>query len=74
MSTETCDGSSHEDLRKAETAKNEKQIIKTIEAIKSFIDRFDVEANQKLYCLSSGVAVDMETAQDVYEQRKLEKR
>ena len=43
MSTETaCNGSSHIDLRKAETAKNEKQFIKTIEAIKSFVDPFDV--------------------------------
>ena len=65
MTTEICDGSSHKDLRKAEIAKSEKQVIKTIEAIKSFIDPFDVEDHQKLYCLSSGVAVDMETAQDV---------
>ena len=73
MSTETCDGSSHKDLRKAETAKNEKQFIKTIEAIKSFIDPFDVEAHQKLYCLSSGVGVDMETAQDVLRAEKVGK-
>ena len=65
MTTEICDESSHKDLSKAEIAKSEKQVIKTIEAIKSFIDPFDVEDNQKLYCLSSGVAVDMETAQDV---------
>ena len=30
MTTEICDGSSHKDLRKAEIAKNEKQVIKTI--------------------------------------------
>ena len=65
MTTEICDESSHKDLRKAEIAKSEKQVIKTIEAIKSYIDPFDVEDHQKLYCLSSGVAVDMETAQDV---------
>ena len=73
MSTETCDGTSHKDLRKAETAKNEKQFIKTIEAIKSFIDPFNVEAHQKLYCLSSGVAVDMKTAQDVLRAEKVGK-
>ena len=69
MSTETCDRSSHKDLRKAETAKNEKQFVKTIEAIKSFIDPFDVEAHQKLYCLSSGGGSDMETTQDVLRAR-----
>ena len=70
MTTEICDGSSHKDLRKAETAK---QVIKTIEAIKSFIDPFDVENHQKWYCLSSDVAVDMETAQDVLRAEKVGK-
>ena len=73
MTTEICDGSSHKDLRKAETAQSEKQVIKTIEAMKSFIDSFDVEDHQKLYCLSSGVAVDMETAQDVLRAEKVGK-
>ena len=73
MTTEICDGSSHKDLRKAETAKSEKQAIKTIEAIKSFIDPFDVEDLQKLYCLSSGVSVDMEAAQDVLQAEKVGK-
>ena len=73
MTTEICNGSSHKDLRKAETAKSEKQVIKTIEAIKSFIDPFDVEDIQKLYCLSSGVAVEMQTAQDVLQAEKVEK-
>ena len=65
MTTEICDGSSHKDLRKTEIAKSEKQVIKTIEAIKSFINIYDVEDHQKLYCLSSGVAVEMKTAPDV---------
>ena len=65
MTTEICDGSSHKDFRKAGIAKSLKKVIKTIKAIKSFIDPFDVEDHQKLYCLSSGMAVDMETAQDV---------
>ena len=61
MTTEICIGSSHKDIRKAETAKSEKQVIKTIEAIKSFNYPFDAEDHQKLHCLSSGAAVDMET-------------
>ena len=73
MTTEICDGSSHKDLRKAETAQIEKQVIKTVEAIKSFIDSFDIEDHQKLYCLSSGVAVDMETSQDVLRAEKVGK-
>ena len=73
MTTEICDGSSHKDLRKAEIAKSEKQVIKTIDAIKSFIDPFDVEDHQKLYYLSSGVAVDRETVQDVLRAEKVGK-
>ena len=46
MITEMCDGSSHKDLRKAKTAKSEKQVIKTIEAIKSFTDPFYAEDYQ----------------------------
>ena len=52
MKREICDGSSHKDLRKAET----------------FIDSFDVEDHQELYCLSSGMAVDMETTQESWKR------
>ena len=71
MTTEIYNGSSHKDLMNAETAKSEKQVIKTIEAIKSFIDPFDVEDHQKLYCLPSSVAADMETAEDVLRADKV---
>ena len=74
MTTKICDGSSHKDLRKAEIAKSEKQVIKTIEAIKSFIDPFDVEDHQKLYCFSFDVALTWKLLKMFYEQRKLEKR
>ena len=72
MTTEICDGTSHKDLRKAETAKSERQVTKTIDAIKSFINPFDVEEHQKLYCLSSGAAVDTEV-EDVLRAEKLGK-
>ena len=73
MTTEIYDGTSHKDLRKAETAKSERQVTKTIDAIKSFINPFDIEEHQKLYCLSSGAAVDTEVAEDVLGAKKLGK-
>ena len=72
MTTEICDGSSHRDLRKAEIAKSEKQVIKTIEAIKSFNDPFDVEES----CIVCPLVWQLtwKLLKMFYEQRKLEKR
>ena len=71
MTSEIYDSTSHKDLRKAKTAKSERQVTKTI--IKSFINPFDIEGHQKLYCQSSGAAVDTEVAEDVLGEEKLGK-
>ena len=56
MLSEAPGGRKHKDLRPAEVKRGEKLVNKTVDAVKSFLNPFDVPEETKLYCLSSGAA------------------
>ncbi|MEW8548338.1 MAG: hypothetical protein AB2693_32950, partial [Candidatus Thiodiazotropha sp.] len=56
MLSESRDGRKHKHLRPAEVKKGERLVSRTVDAIKSFMNPFDIEDENKLYCLSSGAA------------------
>ena len=65
MLSEARDGRKHKDLCSAEVKKVEKLVNKTVDAVKSFINSFDVPEDAKLYCLSSGAATSSDIEKDV---------
>ena len=56
MLSESRNGRKHKDLRPAEVKRGERLVSRTVDAIKSFMNPFDIEDENKLYCLSSGAA------------------
>ena len=65
MLSESRRGRKHRDLQPAEVEKSEKMVKRTIEAITSFQNPFDLPDKSKLYCLSSGAAASPATECDV---------
>ena len=65
MLSEAREGRKHKDLRPAEVKKGEKQVNKTVDAVKSFMNPFDVPEETRLYCLSSGAAASSDIETDV---------
>ena len=63
----------HKDCRKSEIYKSEKHVIKTVEAFKNFINPFEVENFNLLYCISSGAPVSCEIEEDIFKADKLGK-
>ena len=50
--------------------KGEKLVNKTVDAIKSFLNPFDVPEETKLYCLSSGAATSLDIEIDIIRAEK----
>ena len=57
-------------FRPAEVKKGEKLVNKTVDAVKSFLNPFDVPEKTKLYCLSSGAATSSDIEIDVLRAEK----
>ena len=54
MLTESNEGDKHKDLRPSEIRRSEKCVQNATEAIKGFLNPFNVDDREKVYCLSSG--------------------
>ncbi|KAK6184936.1 hypothetical protein SNE40_007284 [Patella caerulea] len=55
----------HRDNRPVEKQRGEKQVIRTVAAIQSFINPFTILDKTKLYCLSSGAPASLQVTTDV---------
>ena len=58
-------GRKHRDTRPSQVKKSEKAAFATVEAIQNFMDLFQVEMDDKLYHISSGVAVPLNIESDI---------
>lgn len=58
-------GNKHRDLRPAEKRRGEKQVTRTMAAITSFNNPFDISDQETLYCISSGAPASALVAYDV---------
>ena len=58
-------GRQHHDVRPSEIQKSEQNVLRTVEAFKSFLDPFSVEDNDRLYNISSGAPVPTSIETDV---------
>lgn len=65
MLSGTTEGTKHHDIRPAEILKSEKLVVRTREAVESFINPFDVENKNHLLILSSGASATPEVEKDV---------
>ena len=65
MLTESNEGDKHKDLRPSEIKRNEKCVQNTTEAIKGFLNPFDVDDQDKVHGLSSGAPATDEIEDDV---------
>ena len=65
MLSESKGSRKHKDLRPAEVRKSEQKVQRTIDAVNSFINPFDVPDKEKLYSLSSGAFASPEITEDV---------
>ena len=65
MNSDTGQGSKHRDQRPSEIRKSEASVKKTISAVKSFLNPFDVDDKTGLYVLSSGARVPADVEKDV---------
>ena len=63
MESQGC--STHKDIRTSEILRSETDVRKVVDAITSFINPFDVEDKDVLYCLSSRVPAPPEVEQDL---------
>ena len=52
--TKSNEGDKHKDLRPSEIRRSEKWVQNATEAIKGFLNPFDVDDRDKVFCLSSG--------------------
>ena len=64
----------HKDTRKAKTKQSEEDTNNVVKAINSFINPFEVEDKDVLYCVSSGAAANEGVFQDLLNADELEKR
>ena len=65
MLTESNEDDKHRDLRPSEIRRSEKCVKNATEAVKSFLNPFDVDDRDRLYCISSVVPVDQEIEDDI---------
>ncbi len=65
MLSESNGNRKHKDLRPTEVMKSEMRVQKTIDAINSFMNPFDVPDKEKLHSISSGAAAPTEIMGDV---------
>ena len=74
MQSESQGGRQHKDLRRAEVQKSEKRVEKTMAAIQSFMNPFNVPDEDKLYCISSGVPAPASVEKDMMAAESLGKQ
>jgi hypothetical protein len=65
MLADDSDAKKHRDLRRIEIERSEANVVKVAEAIVGFINPFEMEQKDKLYCISSGVSATSEIERDV---------
>jgi hypothetical protein len=65
MLVDDSDVKKHRDLRKTEIERSEANVVKVAEAIVGFINPFEMEQKDKLYCISSGASATSEMERDV---------
>ena len=66
---DNTDSSSHKDIRKLEIQHSEADVRKAVDAISNFVNPFEVESKDHLYCISSGAPADVE--EDLLQQASL---
>uniref|UniRef100_UPI00358E53D5 uncharacterized protein n=3 Tax=Myxine glutinosa TaxID=7769 RepID=UPI00358E53D5 len=74
MLADSGEGMKHRDVRPTEILRSEKNVVKTCEAIESFLNPFDVETKDKLLILSSGAAASDDVVKDVLAAENLGRR
>jgi hypothetical protein len=60
MLADDSDATKHRDLRRTEIERSEANVVKVSEAIVGFINPFEMEQKDKLYCISSGASATSE--------------
>jgi hypothetical protein len=65
MLADDSDAKKHRDLRITEIERSEANVVKVAEAIVGFINPFEMEQKDKLYCISSGASATSEIERDV---------
>ena len=58
-------GTRHKELCPTEIGRSDKSVAKVTTAVNSFLDPFEVEDVEKLYCISSGAPVPENIARDI---------
>jgi hypothetical protein len=64
MLADDSDAKKHRDLRITEIERSEANVVKVAEAIVGFINPFEMEQKDKLYCISSGASATSEIERD----------
>jgi hypothetical protein len=65
MLADDSDAKKHRDLRRTKIERSEANVVKVAAAIVGFINPFEMEQKDKLYCISSGASVTSEIERDV---------
>jgi hypothetical protein len=65
MLADDSDAKKHRDLRRTEIERSEANVVKVAAAIVGFINPFEMEQKDKLYCISSGASVTSEIAAQI---------
>ena len=65
MLVDDSDVKKHRDLRRTEIERSEANAVKVAEAIVGFINPFEMEQKDNLYCISFGASVTSEIERDV---------
>jgi hypothetical protein len=60
MLADDSDATKHRDLRRTEIERSEANVVKVSEAIVGFINPFEMEQKDKLYCISYGASATSE--------------
>lgn len=62
----SCDtGMNHRDIRPAEKGRGERLVSQAVDTIENFVNPFDMDSQDNLVCISSGVPVSSEIVNDV---------
>jgi hypothetical protein len=64
MLADDSDAKKNRDLRRTEIERSEANVVKVAEAIVGFINPFEMEQKDKLYCISSGASATSEIERD----------
>ena len=65
VNTDSPESNSHKDLRASQILQSEEDTCRVMQAIKNFINPFQVENKDVLYCLSSGAPAPSDVEQDL---------